>query len=371
LRHPPARGLLWADHADALVERGGADAQLLVTPMIPRAVVLVSQASTLREGTAMLERALELSSSVTPPDELSMRTIRGNLAAAYAMQGEHARTLSILDEVIADTEREQGPHHPELASYLGNYASALVATDRLDEALTMLERALAIRVDVVGPEHLDVAGIHAALGQYLLLDGQLDEAEQHLRLALELSREHGTEIDQAEVMVRLANLQSQRERRGEARNLYREALGIFEREAPDHPFIATTMANLAEEAIVLRDWEQVLAWAGRSLAEYEQSLGLAHPQLHGPLYNMGQAHRELGQLSESVRALERSLALVGPDQPVVEADTSMQLAYTLWEQGQERPRARALAEQARARYEQAGVPDKTAAAAAWLSAHRP
>jgi tetratricopeptide (TPR) repeat protein len=364
------RGSLWIDHAEALAERTGREPALMARVASTRGILRLSQGQLL-ESLPELERALELRISELGEDDEAVWKSRSNLAAALAMRGDHARSLSLLEATITSAERRLGPHHPMLATFLTNYANGLSNVDRVADARAALERVLEIRTEAFGPEHAHLVTDLANLGQFSQLEGDLDASERYLQRALELATQRGNELELAMVEARLGNLEARRGHGERARGLYLHALEVFEREGGDPVFIAATLQNLSEEAYDHERWPEVLTWAKRAKAAFERLYGPDTPKLYGPSFNLGRALHELGRASEGVPELERALALTeAMDDPVTRANTAMQLALALHAAGDSSPRARTLAETARALYEQAGRRTEADAAAAWASANR-
>lgn len=151
--------------------------------------------------------------------------------------------------------------------------------------------------------------------------------------------------------------------------MYLQALEIQRREMGVHPFIAITLQNLSAVAYRRRRWEEVLKYSSEAVDVFERALGPDTPRLHPALYNVGVALRELGKPGDSVPVLERALALTDAEQePVANADTSLQLARSLWELGQQ-TKARELAAVARDRFTAGEDSDRATEASEWLQQH--
>ena len=112
----------------------------------------------------------------------------------------------------------------------------------------------------------------------------------------------------------------------------------------------------------------------RSLALLERALGPQHPQLADVLTDIGIAQLGLRAPRNAVTPLRRAVALreAHPGDPTDLAEARFTLARALWDAGQDRPRARTLALEARDAYTAAGPRSKKnlAEVNAWLPRHR-
>jgi tetratricopeptide (TPR) repeat protein len=104
----------------------------------------------------------------------------------------------------------------------------------------------------------------------------------------------------------------------------------------------------------------------RALAVREKALGSKHADLAEPLLGLAELHLARGKPELAVPLLERALAM---DDKEENDDIRLTLAEALWRLGKDRPRARALAEEARARYERIGHEPGLERAARWLREH--
>jgi hypothetical protein len=92
-------------------------------------------------------------------------------------------------------------------------------------------------------------------------------------------------------------------------------------------------------------------------------------ELASDLQALASVQERAGRLPLAIRALERSLSIVEGGQPSAKqkADARFKLARALGLAGRDRARARRLADQALAGYNEAGTDKRAAEVAAWLS----
>lgn len=104
----------------------------------------------------------------------------------------------------------------------------------------------------------------------------------------------------------------------------------------------------------------------RALALREKALGATHPDLAEPLLGLGELFLASKKQDKALPLLERALALHNAG---LKTEIQLTLADALWQVGKDRPRARALAEEAQAAYERIGHRPGLARATTWLAAH--
>jgi len=194
----------------------------------------------------------------------------------------------------------------------------------------------------------------------------------------------------------------------------RESLA-FKRKAlgPEHPDVGVSEGNLAISLAGLGRNEEALEHIRRSVALLERGLGVAHPDLAIQLSNHGEILNALGRYSDARQLFERARVIqereLGPDNrslgyaltgigvsyladgdapsalPILErafkireaqetdpskkAETEFALARALWAAGHDRPRARSVAEQARADYARTDVKTRMTEIESWLRSH--
>lgn len=148
----------------------------------------------------VLERALELSASISVPDEIA-----GLLAQA---QGELARRSGKLQEALQHKQRALNlferllDRRSVLATWL-NLSSIYAEMQQYERAIEYAERVLdvAARQDV---EPEIVAGTHVNLGATYHLQGRYDAAIAQYRLALQVSTRNGLKLEATRAHFNLA-----------------------------------------------------------------------------------------------------------------------------------------------------------------------
>src|SRR5262249_7003206 len=159
----------------------------------------------------------------------------------------------------------------------------------------------------------------------------------------------------------------------EALSYMQRALAIREKiQGPDHPEVATLLANIGQILDGLHRYQEALMSFERALAIGEKALGKEHPYVGDALTGMGTAYLGLHRAPLARAPLERALAIrekVGA-QPVELGEVRFALARALWDTGADRTRATALTRRARDDVGENAERNKEALAEidAWLAA---
>jgi tetratricopeptide (TPR) repeat protein len=236
------------------------------------------------------------------------------------------KTVRYADAVLA---RFSG--HPLLKAYMSVAWGQIDLLEGKDEdAVREQERALALKDEALGPMHPDSAVSAMNVGSTLHDLGRDAEAEPFSSRAVEAfqsllgpeSAQVATALlDHAEVLAALGRLPAAREE-------LTRAIGIWRRAGASPFFVAYGEIDLARVAL-----------------------------------------RE-GHAAEARALLEGAVETVAKEDKVVGAEARFALAETLWATPRDRPRARALAQQAQGELVAAAAPArKVEAVSAWLAGH--
>jgi tetratricopeptide (TPR) repeat protein/predicted Ser/Thr protein kinase len=245
---------------------------------------------------------------------MSGRQVDRERARLEEVKSLNAWGLGKLDEAIVHARRVteaaitvHGPDSAGLASALFTEGSILNELDRLDEAEAAFHRADAIYVKVGGEGHPMRAKVLNWLGVIAGKRGDHEAALRDYRRALELKRP-SAKPRSFTLAVQHANIGG----------------ALVELGRPDEALAELVLAR----AIVL----ERLGPRNEAIAEISTSLG--------------RAQLLRGRPAEAIPYLEEALVARG-DFPRDVAVTQFALARALWESRRDRPRARALAEQAK------------------------
>jgi serine/threonine-protein kinase len=374
---------------------------------------LLTRTGKYAEARATGERVLDLRVQARPPAPLEIADAQSDLARVLNRMGDFPGALDLHRRALALREKEQGPDHPDVAVSLQNISAVQVSTGDYAGARSELERALAIVERAFGPDHPDVAGPLVNLGIVLYDQRQLAPARAALERALAI-KEKALGPDRPDVAMVLLNLgnvvSAQGDQKG-AKAIYARAVAIDEKVlGPDHPDTGGALVDLAGTLAILEDFEHAVPMLERALAIQEKALGPEYPKLVTVLVELGRERTVLGRLDAASAALERARAIAdkapsleprmraaplmglaelalarrkpadavqlyeqalalsgGKDE--LGGELRLGLADALWAVGKDRARARTLAEEARAYYEDAGNRTAAGDAAKWLADH--
>jgi tetratricopeptide (TPR) repeat protein len=259
--------------------------------------------------------------------ELSYRV--GNLLGC---QGRNAEALEPYRRALDLADRAVGPGHPRKGLLLSNMADDYAALGRPQDALPLLRQALTILSTAKGPDHPETAYVHYNLSAVLRRTGDTKGAYEEIQQAIRIRK---------------------------------AALG------PEHPEVADALDQLALALIEDGLYAEALVESQRSLAIRERALGPDHADVSYSLENLGAALIGVRQPAKAIPTLERAIAIRARGGGGAEdlAEARFSLARALWDAGQDRSRARALATQAHEGYVHAGQAGEADKVSRWIAEH--
>jgi tetratricopeptide (TPR) repeat protein len=204
--------------------------------------------------------------------------------------------------------------HEIVRGWLFNNRGAMRATQgRLRDAVEDVHRAIAAKEKALGPDDPDVGISLVNVAIYL------DELGETVRAAAYIER---------------------------AVHIMQETLGR------DHPTVAMTLANYAELLNRLGRYGEALEPAGHALVVLERETDSEGLFVTYPLVALGASHVGLGQYAEALPSLERAARIRESREksPGRIGEVHFALGRALWGSGQDRARALALVERARAEF---------------------
>ncbi len=370
-----ARGLEFAQHAAAVLERLGGDEAIEAS--LERALgTIESEQGRPDQATEHFGRAVALLERKLGADDPGLAGALDDLGIATALSGHLDRAIELHGRALALRERALGPDHPLVAQSIMNLGNAHQGLGKLAEAEREFRRALALRERALGPDHAEVAVTLANLGS--AVDDQGRQAE-----ALEIE-ERGIAVaekafgpEHPSLVIQLLNnglLLRKLGRDDDAMARYRRAQTIAVKAfGPEHVHVAYSWIAMGDLSLN-RDRPRVaLAQFQRALPILEKTYGPTHPQVAQALLCIGKSLLDLRKPARALPVLERLDRF--PTDSYKPDDIGLRrfyLARALWETKRDRPRARRLALGARevlARAE-AGTEGYLADVDRWLARHR-
>ncbi|MFF7655760.1 tetratricopeptide repeat protein [Streptomyces sp. NPDC007983] len=154
--------ILGADHPDTLnIRRRLADCYYRHLGRIEDALAIEE------EALATLERRLG-------PNDRSVLNGRASIGSAYCQAGHVDKAITVLDRVLADSERVCSDH-PDTLSIRGNLAAAYWQAGRIDQVIAHMERLLADSRRIHGADHSTTVVALAGLAAAYVQAGRADE----------------------------------------------------------------------------------------------------------------------------------------------------------------------------------------------------
>ena len=362
--------------AEAAFKRAGSPPTVEIKLLTSYGDVLMGQGK-LADAQAHYERALVINDKALGPDDHRFAgSILNNLGIAQQQQGAVAESVKTYHRALAIDEEVLGPDHPLLAMVLTNIGVGMAEAGDYDGGRLFDLRALAILEKALGPDHPNVGAVVDNIGAGYLSQGRYAEARPYqLRAIAILEKAKGADDpDLAGALSNLGVAYLAEKNLDDAQRVAERALAIYVKSGgPDHPTVGTPLLLLAAIASARGDHRAALASYERALAIYEKALGREHPDVATALTGVAQESLALDRAATARTAAERALAIrEKPDIPALElAETRFALARALAADVRARPRARMLAEQARAAFAEAAEAGtaQLADVTAWLAKH--
>ena len=172
----------------------------------------------------------------------------------------------------------------------------------------------------------------------------------------------------------LASVLEEQNRLDDAAAAYQRALAIEEKAARPNPVrLAMELNNLGDVYLKQGQHARALEHFQKALGLRQGALGAEHFDVAKDLLGLGETYLSMRRLPMALQALERALALreSHPGFPTTLARIRFALARALWESGKDKPRAKQLAEQAKAAYANGGPGNASERSTVdgWISQH--
>jgi tetratricopeptide (TPR) repeat protein len=198
------------------------------------------------EAEQLLSRSLSIREAAEEPDPVDITGAQYKLGLFYRNQNrpeEAARYYSLALEGRRKVAEPDDPAIATMASALGGLYTTL---KRYEEAEPLLEEARSIREKTLGTQHTGYASTLQALGK---LRWAQDRHQEALALSREATRIVETNLPDSRLLARyllpLADLEAEMELYEDAEGHYRQAIGIFQKVAPQSSFHSQARQQLA------------------------------------------------------------------------------------------------------------------------------
>jgi tetratricopeptide (TPR) repeat protein len=325
----PRTSLGVIDAAAAVAERTHLDRRALLAGMRGDAL---TQAGDVQRAIPELERAVALVEPRTASDPTKLpilSTLLGQLAGAYELSDDFAKTRTLMSRCLALDEQTFGRNHPETAKTLHDLAGAEAhlaeahAGD-FDAALAYDARARRILVATYGEHNLMVALLDVSVAEIVLASGKEDAAEPlFVRAAREL--EGLVPPDHrylAEVEEDLGTLASDRDRCADALPHLSRALAIEDRAGlvgTEHARYATRLGTCLAKLGRLTEARPLLEGA---MADFETA-GISGGERTSAMGVLADLEYRVGHRAQAISIAKQVLAVLGDPPPPAWKDTAL------------------------------------------------
>ena len=346
-----------ARRAEAVIGRLGEDEAELAR-LLDNLGVAFRTARRMDEALDHHRRALAIRRRILDDNDPELANTINNVGAVHRDLGELALAEQQFSEANRIWMRAYGDEHPQVAFALNNLAALASDREDVDAGIDYVTRAIDIREAALGPRHPDtaVSRLNRGLFQAKLGRNKLalaDYESAHAVFAETLGDRHPYTIQAlaqiGTVLVSLGELEAARERLVSARSLAGESPAV------PRWFIEQSLGalSLAEER------------PAEALDHYQQSADLLRREPGGEdmllvdaLTGIGRAHLAMHEPSRAVEVLEPIVAVQTEAPTAADATAMYFLARALWENGEQRGRARELAAEARGHLAKLGHQDE-------------
>ncbi|HEX8703027.1 MAG TPA: serine/threonine-protein kinase [Myxococcaceae bacterium] len=346
----------WARFASALIRATGNEPRKQAHLLHNEAFILLEQSRPL-EASERLLQAATLMERELGPDSLRLASVLTNAAAVLDQLERQSEALPLAKRSLAIHEKAMGPEDPNLVPSLHTIASIQGSLDDSAGALEHERRATKILESTLGPEHPWMATLLNTMGTLLILEGREAEAWEVWQRSVALDEKlHGAEnVESTRAIGNMSRSLLRQGRHAEALTYAERAFQTArKRLGAEHELTAFFQVDVAHCLLAQGKAAQALELFQRALVILEKSRGAESRDLAKGLTGQGRSLVELGQPKQAVALLERALRLREGARVDEAAETKFALARAVAAVGTEPARARALAEQARSGFQQAG-----------------
>jgi tetratricopeptide (TPR) repeat protein len=238
----------------------------------------------------------------------------------YGRAGRHVEATPLIEQVVAELEKEVGRKHPKYVDALSLLSAQYGLVGRLVEAESNARIALALRREIVGPVHVDLARNLANLATVLGQRKKYAESENVWRQAISIyTAAAGTQdTTTADYLNALALQYAVQARYAESVPAFKDALQIRSRNPiPGDPKTSELLIALARSEIGLDRYEDAATTLQRAKEFIQSSVGLESPVYARLLSEEARLALQYGNLPEAERVTKQALAIftntMGPE----------------------------------------------------------
>jgi eukaryotic-like serine/threonine-protein kinase len=280
--------------------------------------------------------------------------LRAELASsrgAVALQrNQFEEAEALFSESLALERLRFGKDHPKAANALNNLSIVMMKTKRYDEAGQALRAAIAVYEETYGEKHPKVARLRFNLAGAAASIGRYEEAQTQAQRALEIClRDFGPDhVETGLASIVLADLALRQRRFEDAKMHAANAVRIIEAQLGEHPYLAVGHHSLGAALRELGEHPKAIEQLEVAMALAERTFEASDPTVADIRFDLGEAYVRHSRFADAIPLLEKVLLEIRDDAERADAGRiRFALARALWHHDTQRPRALALAREAR------------------------
>jgi CHAT domain-containing protein/tetratricopeptide (TPR) repeat protein len=305
----------------ALAEKGTEDPAQMASLLGSLAQVEQARGE-LENAAATMQRALQLHEAASRSGDTDVNAGMKHvfalmqLGALYQQMERYADAGTVMESVLAMTEKLLGPDHPAVANALEATASTYALVGRFADAEPLRKRALVINERSFGRDHRNVAFSLQGLGHLYRMQDRNEEALPLLLRALSIS-EKALGPDHPELapyLIEIGNLYDSQKRYEQAEPLLKRALAYLEKAKDLDPNVAGAQTVSILQSLAFLNQSQGRhaegrAFAERAVAVSERVFGRDHSLTGAMLHSLALNAVDQGRFDEAERLFTRALPI--------------------------------------------------------------
>jgi eukaryotic-like serine/threonine-protein kinase len=244
------------------------------------------------------------------------------MGVTYLSLGLFSRAQLLLERTVEIQTSVLGPRHPDTLTSKSLLAHTLTYEGRYAEAEKLARETVEVQQQVLGSRNQDTLRSNSTLAVVLTREGRYAEAEKLARETLDIQRqvlgpEHRDTLDS---MNNLAGALEQDGRHAEAEQLWRETLDTLRRVlGPEHPDTLTSMQNLGVALKEEGRYVEAEKLQRETLDIDRRIFGIEHPRTALLMLGLAETLLAEGRYAESEELFHKTFEIqrhiLGPDHP--------------------------------------------------------
>jgi tetratricopeptide (TPR) repeat protein len=304
---------LWARHAEAAIERAGAEREANRLTLLGYRGLLAHDEGRFDVALELTQQAVVAAERLHGPDGLQVAGNLGYLGSIDEKLGHYPEALQHHRRALEISERILGPDHPRVGIHCNNLATVHGHLGSYDDALRYQNRDLEIALASLGPDHPDTGlsytnrgTLHIESGRHA--EGLLDLQRADAIYARSLAPDHPDRLaldnNIGTILVDLGRLDEAE------RHLQRSLVGSLATLGPDHPAVAYADEGLGRVATLRGDFAIARVHLERGLAIREATLGPDHIDVVDALSGLALWWDRQGRCDQALPLIRRGQAVL-------------------------------------------------------------